>query len=75
MKILIIEDEADLLNLILRYFKKEGYVCEFASDFREGYKKINNYDYDCVVVDLNLPGGDGLVADILGKSDKAFVDT
>ncbi len=60
MKILIIEDEQDLLNLILRYFKKEGYVCEVANTFNEGYKKINNYEYDCAIIDLNLPGGDGL---------------
>ena len=60
MKILIVEDEEDLLNLILRYFKKEGYTCETASTFKDGYKKINNYEYDCAVIDLNLPGGDGL---------------
>lgn len=60
MKILIIEDEQDLLNLILRYFKREGYLCEIATSFKEGYKKINNYEYDCVIIDLNLPGGDGL---------------
>jgi len=60
MKILIIEDEQDLLNVMLRYLKREGYVCETASTFREGYQKINNYEYDCAVVDLNLPGGDGL---------------
>ncbi len=60
MKILIIEDEQDLLELILRYLKKEGYVCEVATTFMEGYKKINNYEYDCAIIDLNLPGGDGL---------------
>jgi DNA-binding response OmpR family regulator len=60
MKILVIEDEQDLLNLIMRYLKKEGYICEKAITFKDGYKKINNYDYDCVIVDLNLPGGDGL---------------
>nr|AWJ66321.1 two-component system response regulator [uncultured bacterium] len=60
MKILIIEDELDLLNLILRYLKKEGYVCEAVSTFKEGYKKINNFEYDCAIVDLNLPDGDGM---------------
>ena len=60
MKILIVEDEQDLLDLILRYFKKEGYVCEIAMTFKDGYKKINNYEYDCAIIDLNLPGGDGL---------------
>lgn len=60
MKLLIIEDEADLRNVILRYLQKEGYVCEIAGDFSEGFKKINNYEYDCVLVDLNLPKGDGM---------------
>ena len=60
MKVLIIEDEQDLLNLILRYLKREGYLCEYACNLKEGFKKINNYDYDCVIVDLNLPEGDGL---------------
>ncbi len=60
MKILIIEDEQDLLNVMLRYLKREGYLCETASTFNEGYKKISNYEYACAIVDLNLPGGDGL---------------
>ena len=60
MKILIVEDEAGLLELIIRYLKREGYVCETAGTFAEGYRKINNFDYDCAVVDLTLPGGDGL---------------
>jgi len=68
MKILIIEDEPDLLSLIKRYFKKEGYVCEEATTFKEGYKKINNFEYDCAIIDLNLPGGDGLkLVDMLRK--------
>lgn len=60
MKILIIEDEDDLQKLIQRYLKKEGYLCESALTFKEGYKKLNNHQYDCVIVDLNLPGGSGL---------------
>jgi DNA-binding response OmpR family regulator len=60
MKILIVEDEQDLLDLILRYFKREGYVCEVATTFQEGYKKVNNFEYDCAIIDLNLPGGNGL---------------
>ncbi len=60
MKLLIIEDEPDLRNIILKYLQKEGYVCEVAHDFPTAFKKINNYEYDCVLVDLNLPKGDGL---------------
>ena len=60
MKILLIEDEQEMLNNMMRFMKREGYVCEFATTFIEGYRKINNYEYDCAVIDLNLPGGDGL---------------
>ena len=60
MKILIIEDDLELLKLLLRYLKKEAYTCEVATSLKEGYKKINNYEYDCVLIDLNLPDGDGL---------------
>ncbi len=60
MKILIIEDETEMRQLIVNYLKREGYLCESAGDFREGFRKIISYEYDCVVVDLNLPGGDGL---------------
>ncbi len=60
MKVLLIEDEPDLLRLMHRYLKKEGYLCEEAKTFKEGFIKINNFEYECAVIDLNLPGGDGL---------------
>lgn len=70
MKILIIEDEQDLQKMIIHYLKKEGYVCEEASNFKEGYRKISNYEYDCAIVDLNLPDGDGLkLVNILRKEN------
>ncbi len=60
MKILIIEDEKDLLESVLIYLNQEGYSCESASDFESASLKINLYTYDCVVVDISLPGGSGL---------------
>ncbi|MCB0653704.1 MAG: response regulator transcription factor [Saprospiraceae bacterium] len=60
MKLLLVEDEPDLLSLMERYLKREGYLCEHASNFKDGFIKINNYEYDCAIIDLNLPGGDGL---------------
>lgn len=60
MKLLIIEDEPDLTSLIIKYLKREGYHCEVAVSFKEGLKKLINYEYDCIIVDLNLPGGDGM---------------
>lgn len=60
MKILIIEDELALAESIGSYLTDEGYVCEFAYDYRSASFKINAYDYDCVIVDINLPDGNGL---------------
>ena len=60
MKILLIEDEKELADGILNYLRQEGYVCEYASDFLSGDEKVALYTYDCVLLDLTLPGGNGL---------------
>jgi len=60
MKILIIEDEQGLLESILAYFTGEGNICEWASDFVQAADKIALYNYDCILLDLGLPGGEGL---------------
>lgn len=60
MKLLIIEDEISLLKSITDYFTKEEFLCETASNFEEGLEKIDLYGYDCIVLDITLPGGNGL---------------
>lgn len=60
MKILIIEDEPSLRELIQRSLEKERYVVEAAADFQSGLRKIEGYDYDCVLLDIMLPDGNGL---------------
>lgn len=60
MKILIIEDEAALLDSIHQYLDHQGYLVESVNDFSKGIEKISLYDYDCVVVDIGLPYGSGL---------------
>ncbi|MCB0396583.1 MAG: response regulator transcription factor [Flavobacteriales bacterium] len=60
MKILIIEDEVDLRNTVLNYLEEEGYVCEIAPDYSVAREKAGVYQYDCVLLDLTLPGGNGL---------------
>lgn len=69
MKLLIIEDEPSLQQSMQTYLSQQGFVCEAVSDFRSGLDKVQQYDYDCVVVDLNLPYGSGL--DLI-KELKAF---
>lgn len=60
MKLLIIEDEASLRELMQRSLEKERYVVECAPDFNTAMQKIGTYDYDCVLLDIMLPGGSGL---------------
>ena len=60
MKVLIIEDEAALRESIQKYLEHQGYVCEAAGDFVSGMDKILLFNYDCVVVDIGLPLGNGL---------------
>jgi DNA-binding response OmpR family regulator len=60
MKILIIEDEQQLVRSILLALRQEGYVCEVANTTREAHEKILVYDYDCILLDISLPDGNGL---------------
>ncbi|WP_316734624.1 response regulator transcription factor [Pedobacter aquatilis] len=60
MKILVIEDEQALYESILAYFTGEGNLCEHAADFHSASEKIELYSYDCILLDLGLPGGEGL---------------
>lgn len=60
MKILIIEDEPDLLEVIRHSLEKQQYRVETASTYREGLNKIVGYTYDCILLDVMLPGGSGM---------------
>lgn len=60
MKILLIEDEPSLQELIKRALEKERYVVECASNFHAAMMKIEDYDYDCILLDIMLPDGNGL---------------
>ena len=60
MKILIIEDERKLSDSIVSYLSSQKYLCEQAFTFAEARMKVRVYDYDCVLLDLMLPGGSGL---------------
>ena len=60
MKLLIIEDEKALSESIAAYLKEEDYVCEIAPDFNAALKKTDLHDYDCILLDISIPGGSGL---------------
>lgn len=60
MKILLVEDEKGLSDSISTYLKQEGHLCEVVIDFKSADEKIELYQYDCILVDINLPDGNGL---------------
>ncbi len=60
MKILIVEDEPSMRDLIQRSLEKERYVVESAANVQQALEKVELYDYDCVLLDIMLPDGNGL---------------
>ena len=60
MKILIIEDEVTFAEGIKEYLETDGNICEMATTFKEAWVKSGVYEYDCILVDITLPGGNGL---------------
>ena len=68
MKILVIEDELSMQEIIKETLEKESYIIESATTFDSAIDKIVSYDYDCILLDIMLPGGSGL--DILSELKK-----
>lgn len=60
MKVLLIEDEPELRKSIKQYLHQAGYLVESAADFIKGSEKAGVYEYDCILVDITLPKGNGL---------------
>lgn len=60
MKILIVEDEKELLQVMKDSLEKDNYLIEFASEFHSALDKIISHEYDCILLDIMLPGGTGL---------------
>ncbi len=70
MKLLVIEDEASLNQSIVDFLSAAGYLCESAFNYSQAIDKIDHYDYDCIVLDIMLPGGSGLEVLKYLKQDK-----
>lgn len=60
MKILIIEDETELSESISTYLAAQEYTCDIAGDFVTAIHKTEYNDYDCILLDITLPDGNGL---------------
>jgi two-component system OmpR family response regulator len=59
MRVLVVEDEPELLRVLAKALREEGYAVDEAADGDEGLFKATSWDYDAVVLDLMLPGRDG----------------
>lgn len=60
MKLLIVEDEPSLREIMVQPLRGERYVVEEAADYASALAKLEDYDYDCILLDIMLPGGSGL---------------
>lgn len=60
MKILIIEDDLSFQEILRNTLEQERYVVEVAPDYHTGLIKLSDYTYDCILLDINLPDGNGL---------------
>lgn len=60
MKILIVEDEPSLLEIMQRFLEKERYVVETVTSINDALMKVSLYNYDCILLDIMLPDGNGL---------------
>ena len=60
MKILLIEDEAELARSIQNYLTGKDLVCEWVNNAQEALVKITSYNYECILLDLTLPDGNGI---------------
>jgi len=59
MRVLVVEDEPDLLGSLVKGLREDGYAVDGAADGEDGLYKAENNEYDAVVLDIMLPGIDG----------------
>jgi DNA-binding response OmpR family regulator len=60
LKILVIEDEEGLRESIEEYFTEDGNICEIAHNYQTALSKVNLYRYDCILLDITMPDGNGI---------------
>ena len=77
MKLLIVEDDTSLREIMQRALLTEGYIVENAATYFDACDKISGYSYDCILLDIMLPDGNGLrlleQIKSLGKNDRVII--
>jgi DNA-binding response OmpR family regulator len=73
MKLLLVEDEKELTSSICKYLVREGYIIDSAATYNEGKDRILLFDYDCAIIDITLPGGNGL--DLISLIKEKYLNT
>lgn len=72
MKILLVEDDKSLQNIIVEALTKERFIVESASTYNDAIMKVEDYSYDCILLDVMLPDGNGLdLLDYIKKISKS----
>ncbi len=73
-KILVVDDEPSILNVVTAYLRAEGYDYKTAADGNEGLSLMKTYSPDLVILDIMLPGMDGIeVLSQLRRESNAYV--
>lgn len=73
MKLLLVEDNHELINSMVDYLMHENNICEVAHTYDQAREKITLFSYDCIILDIMLPDGNGL--DILKLLKRGLSDT
>jgi DNA-binding response OmpR family regulator len=72
MKVLIIEDHQELARNIHDFLAKEGYICELSCTLEGAREKLGLFQYDCILLDIGLPDGNGLrLLDLIRKEHQS----
>ena len=71
MKLLIVEDDYSLCRSINDYLRMEGHICEVAQTLHQAIQKTEDNTYDCIILDIGLPDGNGLEIIQKMKSNKS----
>ncbi|HTA62154.1 MAG TPA: response regulator transcription factor [Bacteroidia bacterium] len=75
MRILLVEDELELQKSIVQYLDYTGNIVEAVSEFRKASDKIHEFDYDCILIDINIVNGNGfdLIKELKEAKSKAGI--